>query len=414
MAKQGTQHSKLVAVGLLLLLPVVGLALLMPALSSARLSGLKKSLLYRTAAQARSSTERAGEPTPAADQEPAVPQAVVKTFDAEINLTPRLSVGTATPESIYLAEFTATIEARAPGEGQEECQIELPLPPQIISLADVVLKANDEPTEDFVLTENRLVWRGSLDPAKSASITVAYSATGKGIYTLEKPSGKIIEHFQAKLIANRSNIRMLELSLQPNKLEQTSDKTTYTWDYERLVVARPIAVDVLGIAAIDRLGELTWLAPVSALAFGILIALVALAHDPEKLNGWLVILVVGCFAGAYPMMYFLQDFVSLSVAIALAAVGVLAVTSWRVISLFGLKQGLFGGVVLPAVVMALTIASAVQAKRAMQGVLLTALAIFGLIVAMVVLPKAQANLMALYSSGAPSAPEGGGGTQPTA
>ena len=68
---------------------------------------------------------------------------------------------------------------------------------------------------------------------------------------------------------------MLELSLQPNSLEQSSDSTTYTWEYKRLVQARPIAIDVLGIAALDRLGELTWLGPLSVLVFGILIALIA-------------------------------------------------------------------------------------------------------------------------------------------
>ncbi len=75
---------------------------------------------------------------------------------------------------------------------------------------------------------------------------------------------------------------MLELSLQPNSLEQSSDSTTYTWEYKRLVQARPIAIDVLGIAALDRLGELTWLGPLSVLVFGILIALIArkCAHVP--------------------------------------------------------------------------------------------------------------------------------------
>ena len=95
--------------------------------------------------------------------------------------------------------------------------------------------------------------------------------------------------------------------LQPNSLEQSSDSTTYTWEYKRLVQARPIAIDVLGIAALDRLGELTWLGPLSVLVFGVLISLIVLAHDPEKLNVWLVILVTGCFAAAYPLMYFLQD-----------------------------------------------------------------------------------------------------------
>ena len=42
--------------------------------------------------------------------------------------------------------------------------------------------------------------------------------------------------------------------------------------------------------------------------------------------------------------------------------------------------------------MALTIAATIHAKPAMQGVLLTIMGIFGLVAAMVLLPKAQANL----------------------
>ena len=393
MAEQKPSLGKLAVVGLLILLPVIGLATLMPTLQSAKKTALRERLGGAPAA-ARTMTieeELDGEPRPAADK-PTPLRAIVKKYDAEISLTPRLSVGTATPESIYVAEFKATIEAQAPGDSQGKCHIELPLPPQIISLADVDLKVDGEASEDFALAQNRLVWRGPLDASRTSEITVAYSATGKGVYTLEKPSGKIIEHFRTKLIAKRSNIRMLELSLQPNELEQSSDDTTYTWEYNRLVLARPIAIDVLGIAAIDRLGELTWLGPVSVLVFGILVALIALARDPEKLNGWLVLLVVGCFAGAYPMMYFLQDFISLGVAIVLAAAGVIVVIAWRIMSLFGVRHGLFGGVIAPGIIMALTIAATIHAKPAMQGVLLTIMGIFGLVAAMVLLPKAQGNL----------------------
>jgi hypothetical protein len=366
----------------------------MPALSSARKVAMKRSLHYgreyNAAADAAGQAESTAGP---AGKKTMMPRALVRSFDAQVDLTPRLSVGTATPESIYVAEFTARIDAVAPGKGESECRIEFPLPPQIISLADVELSVDGEDSESFGLHQNRLVWQGALTSDKSSTIEVAYSATGKGIYTLEKPSGQIVEEFKTKLIANRSDIRMLELSLQPSALEQSSDKTTYTWDYQRLVVARPIAIDVLGIAAIDRLGELTWLAPVSVLVFGILISLIALAHDPSKLNGWLVVMVAGCFAGAYPLMYFLQDFISLGLAIALTAVGVIAVIGWRIISLFGLRQGVFGGVIVPAVVMALTISGTIYAKPAMQGMLMTILIIFGFVVAMVMLPRAQANLV---------------------
>jgi len=330
--------------------------------------------------------------------------AVVKTFDAEISLTPRLSFGTATPESIYVADFSSTIEARSPSTGGERCQIELPLPPKIISLADVDVTVNGEPNEDFVLAHGHLIWHGRLDAEETAEITVAYSATGKGVYTLEKPPGTIIDLFKTKLTANKSDIRMLQLSLQPSSLEGASDKTTYTWEYKRLVVAQPIAVDVLGIAATDRLGKLTWLGPVSVLVFGMLTALVAFAHHPEKLSGWVLVFVVGCFASGYPLMYFLQDSVSLTTAMVVAALMVIGVVAWRTITLFGLRQGIFGGVLLPGVLMAMTLAATVSTRSAIQGVLLTIMAIFSFVVAMIVLPRAQANLTAQAAQAAPPAP----------
>jgi len=170
-------------------------------------------------------------------------------------------------------------------------------------------------------------------------------------------------------------------------------QTFRIWEYKRLVEARPIAIDVLGIAALDRLGELTWLGPLSVLVFGILISLIALAHDPEKLNVWLVILVAGCFAAAYPMMYFLQDFIDLYAAIALATVLVLVVIAWRIISLFGMWQGVLGGIIVPLVLMGLTIVATIQAKPATQGVAMTIMGIFALVTAMTLLPRAQANLL---------------------
>ena len=62
---------------------------------------------------------------------------------------------------------------------------------------------------------------------------------------------------------------MLELSLQPTKYVRGNGQTIYTWDYKNLLLGRPIALDVLGIAPIDRLGELTWLGPASVVIFGL-------------------------------------------------------------------------------------------------------------------------------------------------
>ncbi len=389
--KKDSGLGKLITLGMVLLLPVIGLALLMPAVQSVRESARRKGLEYGNVADEFVTDRMVDEAVQGA--KPEVPRAVVKKYDAEIKLSPKLSVGTATPESIYVADFTATIEAQAPGDQQGECRIDLPLPPRIISLADVGFRVDGQPSDGFRLENDHLVWQGPLEAGRTAEIAATYSAVGKGVYTLEKPSGKIIDHFRTRLIADQSNIRMLELSLQPNSLEHASQSTTYTWDYKHLVVARPIAIDVLGIAALDRLGELTWLGPLSVLVFGILIALVALAEDPGKLNVWLVILVAGCFAGAYPMMYFLQDFTELTAAIVLATGLVLVVIGWRIISLFGPWRGVFGGIILPVMLIGLTIAATIQDKPAMRGVLLTVMGIFSLVTAMTLLPKVQANLL---------------------
>lgn len=136
---------------------------------------------------------------------------------------------------------------------------------------------------------------------------------------------------------------------------------------------------------------MTWLGPLGVFVFGVLIALIALAYQPEKLDGWLVILVVGCFASAYPLMYFLQDFVSLPAAVGIASVIALCIVGWRISSVYGLYLGILGGVVLPAVILILTLAVSLVSKQAEQGVLLTVMAIFVFVVAMMLLPKVQAG-----------------------
>ncbi len=94
-------------------------------------------------------------------------------------------------------------------------------------------------------------------------MTIAYSAVGKGLYNLQTPPCGILDTFHIDLTAVGSDVRMLELSLQPTKYVRGAGQTVYTWDYKRLLFGRPIALDVLGIAPIDRLGELTWLGPAS-------------------------------------------------------------------------------------------------------------------------------------------------------
>ena len=122
----------------------------------------------------------------------------------------------------------------------------------------------------------------------------------------------MLDTFHIDLTAVGSDVRMLELSLQPTKYVPGNGKTIYTWDYKHLLLGRPIALDVLGIAPIDRLGELSWLGPASVVIYGIILGLVAHAYGIKKFDRWMLLLIIGTFAGAYPLMYFAQEFISLN------------------------------------------------------------------------------------------------------
>ena len=104
----------------------------------------------------------------------ALPQAWVQSFTAEVTLTPRLSIGTAAPESIYEVRFVGKIlavpPAARPGIQAGDCEIELPLPPQIISLADLSIKAASQPSDRVVLRDGKLVWRGPLPTEPTCSM----------------------------------------------------------------------------------------------------------------------------------------------------------------------------------------------------------------------------------------------------
>jgi prepilin-type N-terminal cleavage/methylation domain-containing protein len=310
------------------------------------------------------------------------PLARVRSFEARVELTPKLSVGTATPESIYEAHFDGLVKAEPPDGKEGVCVIELPLPPQVISLADVEVKDAAVPGE-VTFRYGKLIWEGKLAP-KAAPLHVVYTAVGKGIFELSVPPGGTLDRFSVTLTANGSDVRVLELSLQPTDVTRTSGSTTYAWEYNKLLYGRPVRLDVLGIAPIDRLGELTWLGPISVIAFGLLVGLVAHAAKRPRFDRWMLLLTVGTFAGAYPLMYFAQEYVSLTTAVLLSAALALGVVGVRSVTLLGWRVAL-GGVVLPgAAILALTLVAAVMPR--LQGILLTAEALGLFIVAMMLLP----------------------------
>ncbi len=335
---------------------------------------------------------------PAGQVAPPPALARVQSFKATVALTPRLSVGTATPESIYEARFSGQIQAMRPSKEKEgePCELELPLPPQVISLADLSVTAAGRPSELVGVRNGKLVWRGTL-AAEPTLLDVTYTAVGKGLYELVVPPSGILDHFQVSLEANGSDVRLMELSLQPTSMSRSTGTTRYTWDYNRLLLGQPVRLDVLGIAPIDRLGELTWLSPISVIVFGLLVGLVVHAWSIPGFDRWMLLLTVGTFAGAYPLMYFAQEYVSLGWAVLISAGVALVIIGVRAATLMPAWLALVG-VVLPATaILAITLVAAVWPS--LQGLLLTTEALGFFIVSMMLMPRIRLVWQASQAGG---------------
>jgi Tfp pilus assembly protein PilE len=316
-----------------------------------------------------------------------LPKARISKFKAEVKLTPRLSVGTAKAESIYEASFVGALTATQEDQATE-CEIELPLPPQIISLTELSVISNGVPSSDVEIRSGKLVWHGNLGSGEQ-ELEVEYNAVGKGVYELSVAPGGILDEYEATMIADGSDVRMLDLSLQPTAISKLDGESRYEWKYTRLLFGRPVQVDILGIAPIDRLGELTWLGPLSVMVFGLLVGLVVQATGSTRFDLWTLLLTVGTFAGAYPLMYFAQEYISLSNAVAISASICILIVVIRAMTLMGFWTSLWG-VLLPAVViMSLTLVATIW--PALQGILLTALALIFFVSAMLLLPRVFSN-----------------------
>src|SRR6516162_4816599 len=342
---------------LLVVIAVIAIlaAFLLPALSSAKKRALSRSMNQANTAPAMKleTAEKTG-PTPSRAF------ASVKSFNATVALKPELSVGTVQPESIYTAQLKTTFQASNPS-GTAQCEVQLPLPPQIISLADLDVSVDGRPSDTVEIRGDKLVWFGTL-AAEPATIRIAYAAVGKGLYYLQTPPGNILETFHIDLTAVGSDVRMLELSLQPTKYSRGNGQTVYTWDYQRLLFGRPIALDVLGVAPIDRLGELTWLGPASVVVFGLVLGLFAHAFHIQNFDRWMLLLILGTFTGAYPLMYFAQEFVPLNTAIFASSAIVVMVIGIRAVTIAGLRLGLAGAVVPAVAILAVTLLAAIRPR----------------------------------------------------
>src|SRR6185369_469423 len=220
-------------------------------------------------------------------------------------------------------------------------------------------------------------------------MSIAYSAVGKGLYNLQTPPSGILDTFHIDLTAVGSDVRMLELSLQPTKYVRGNGQTVYTWDYKRLLFGRPIALDVLGVAPIDRLGELTWLGPASVVVFGFLLGLVAHAFHIRNFDRWMLLLVLGTFTGAYPLMYFAQEFIPLNAAILISSAIVLVVIALRAMTIMGVRLALFGTVLPAMAILFVTIVAATNPR--LQGILITITAMAVFIATMLLAPRMKVN-----------------------
>ena len=378
------RRSAFTLIELLVVIAIVAViaALLLPSLSAAKKRALRSSLSQGAA------SSMAAAPPPASLNAPPTsatrPLATIKSFSASVSLQPGLSVGTADPESIYSARLTAKLQALNPSATNPQCEIALPLPPQIISLADVEVTINDQPSQSVEIRGDKLVWSGALS-SEPTPVTITCSAVGKGMYNIQTPPSGILDTFHIDLTAVGSDVRMLELSLQPTKHVRAAGQTVYTWDYKRLLYGRPIALDVLGIAPIDRLGELTWLGPSSVVIFGLLLGLFSRAFSVINVDRWMLMLIVGTFMAAYPLMYFAQEFIPLSAAILISSAVVLSVIGIRSATMMGWRLGLLGTAFPAAAMLAITLLAALHPR--LQGLLITAVAIALFVVMMLIMPR---------------------------
>jgi len=115
-------------------------------------------------------------------------------------------------------------------------------------------------------------------------------------------------------------------------------------------------------------------------------------------TGRMALLVLGTFTGAYPLMYFAQEFISLNVAMIAASVLVLVIIAIRSMTIMSAQLAIAGVVLPAATLLGVTLEAAIHPR--LQGLLITGVGMALFIVAMVLIPRLQRGTMGMKAQAA--------------
>ena len=104
----------------------------------------------------------------------------------------------------------------------------------------------------------------------------------------------------------------------------------------------------------------------------------------------MLLLILGTFTAAYPLMYFAQEFIPLNAAIFASSVGVLLIIGIRSMSIMGLRLAIAGVLAPSACILALTLLAAIHPR--LQGMLITIVGIALFVLGMSLMPRLRLEI----------------------